>query len=89
MWVSELVDEYQLEEEEGVWNKAGRTVVPPDDMLRQELKSSHNHPTVGLLRIKKTLLAMAHNYWWPKMGEFITGYMKGCGICQATKASTT
>lgn len=90
MWVSKLVDEHQLVEEDGVWNKAGRAVVALDDALRKEiLTNSHNHPAAGHPRIKKTLLAVARNYWWPKMGEFIMGYVKGCSVCQATKASMT
>ena len=89
VWVFEQTEQQQLEEVDRIWHKEGRAVVPPDEGLRREiLKNTHDHHVAGHPRIKKTLLAVIRNYWWPKMGEFVTNYMKGCGVCQETKPST-
>ena len=89
VWVFEQAEQQELEEAEGIWHKGGRAVVPPDENLRREiLKNAHDHRTAGHPGIKKTLLAVIRNYWWPKMGEFVTNYVKGCGICQETKPGT-
>jgi hypothetical protein len=67
----------------------GRAVIPEDQELRcQVVATAHNHATAGHPGIKGTLQLMARNYWWPKMADFITSYVKGCATCQATKAST-
>ena len=88
VWVFEQAEQQRLEEEDGVWHKEGHAVVPPDEDLRREiLKNAHDHRVAGHPGIKKTLLAVIRNYWWPKMGEFVTNYMKGCGVCQETKPS--
>ena len=64
-------------------------MVPPDEDLRREiLRNAHDHRIAGHPGIKKTLLAVIRNYWWPKMGEFVTNYVKGCGVCQETKPGT-
>ena len=80
VWVFEQNEQQGLEETDGIWHKQGRAVVPPDEDLRREiLRNAHDHRTAGHPRIKKTLLTVIRNYWWPKMGEFVTNYVKGCG----------
>ena len=51
-------------------------------------RASHNHATAGHPGIKGTIQLVARNYWWPRMGDFILSYVKGCAQCQATKLST-
>ena len=66
----------------------GRAVVPDNDKLRRKITASaHNHAMVGHPGIKGTLQLVARNYWWPRMVDFVTGYVKGCARCQETKAS--
>jgi hypothetical protein len=89
VWVFEQAEQQELEETDGIWHKQGRAVVPPDEDLRREiLRNAHDHRIAGHPGIKKTLLAVIRNYWWPKMGEFVTNYVKGCGVCQETKPGT-
>ena len=89
VWIFEQAEQHQLEDGGGIWHKEGHTVVLPDNDLRREiLRNTHDHCAAGHPRIKKTLLAVIRNYWWPKMGEFITSYVKGCSICQETKPGT-
>ena len=52
------------------------------------MAASHDHATAGHPGIKGTLQLVARNYWWPRMADFITAYVKGCMTCQATKPST-
>ena len=83
------MEQHQLEEGDGTWHKEGHTVVPLDEDLRREiLRNTHDHCAAGHPGIKKTLLMVIRNYWWPKMGEFVTNYVKGCSVCQETKPGT-
>ena len=52
------------------------------------MAASHDHATAGHPEIKGTLQLVARNYWWPRMADFITAYVKGCATCQATKPIT-
>ena len=77
---------HSLTREQGIWVIRGRVVVPEDTDLRWEiLNLMHNHSTAGHPGAKKMLLLIARNYWWPRMANFISQYVKGCGVCQATK----
>jgi Integrase zinc binding domain len=31
---------------------------------------------------------LTRDYWWPTVKEFVTSYIKGCAICQSSKANT-
>jgi hypothetical protein len=48
----------------------------------------HDTTTAGHPGAASTLLAIAKDYWWPKMKDFIHAYVKGCATCQMTKANT-
>ena len=77
---------YSLTREQGTWVMRGHVVIPEDAALcREILKLTHDHSTAGHPGAKKTLLLTARNYWWPKMADFMTQYVKGCRVCQATK----
>ena len=69
-----------------VWEYQGKAIIPDDDNLkRQILRLYHNHPLArhpGILRTEKLV---NKDYWWPDMHQFVEGYVKGCGTCQATK----
>jgi Integrase zinc binding domain len=87
--LEEWKNKYEINVSDGMWVQNGRGVVPEDPELRREiLRASHDHAMVGHPRIKGTLQLTARNYWWPKMGDFVLSYMKGCAQCQATKPST-
>ena len=87
--LEEWKDKYEINMSNGMWVQNGRGVVPEDLELRREIvRASHDHATAGHPEIKGTLQLTARNYWWPRMGDFILSYMKGCAQCQATKPST-
>jgi len=37
----------------------------------------------------KTLALLNRNYWWPRMKNFTTQYIRGCALCQSCKNITT
>ena len=53
------------------------------------LKIYHDGPTAGHPGRAKTVLGLAHDYWWPTMRRFVDKYVEGCAICQANKVVTT
>ena len=69
-----------------MWEYQGRVVVPNDeDLKRQILRLYHDHLLAGhpgILRMEKLI---AKDYWWSGLHQFVEGYVKGCGVCQATK----
>ena len=70
---------------DGIWENQGRVVVPDDDNLkRQILRLYHDHPLAGHPGILRTERLVAKDYWWLTMHQFVEGYVKGCGMCQAT-----
>jgi hypothetical protein len=87
--MEEWKEKYGLIIDNGTWTLNGRAIVPENDDLRREIvAASHDHATAGHPGIKGTLQLVARNYWWPRMADFITAYIKGCTTCQATKPST-
>jgi Integrase zinc binding domain len=60
-----------------------------DNELRREVSSLyHDHHLAGHPGISKTLDLLTHNYWWPTVKDFVTSYIKGCAVCQSSKANT-
>jgi hypothetical protein len=73
-----------------VWWNADHLVVVEDIALRRGVTSLyHDSTTVGHPGIFKTCQLLSRDYWWPKLGEFVTDYIKGCAVCQSTKPNTT
>lgn len=72
--------------EDGIVLHRGRIYVPDDQQLRRDLlKLFHDSPVAGHSGKHKTLELISRDYWWPNMSNFVKEYVKGCGICQATK----
>ena len=45
----------------------------------------HNDPTARHPGRDETIHKMCQKYYWPKMKEWITDYIKGCATCQQVK----
>ena len=72
------------------WYQGERLMVIEDNHLQRGIMALyHDSLTGGHPGILKTCLMIAKDYWWPNLKEFITNYIKGCAICQATKSKTT
>jgi Integrase zinc binding domain len=48
----------------------------------------HDHRLAGHPGISKTLDLLTRDYWWPTVKDFVTSYVKGCAVCQSSKANT-
>ena len=70
-------------------NPKGKITIPPIlEVKRGIMTLMHDHPTVGHPGRDETLRRTWEKYWWPKMKEWITDYMKGCAVCQQKKILT-
>jgi hypothetical protein len=67
----------------------GKVHVPPlDKVKRGIMQLVHDHPSAGHPGWDKTLWKTQERYYWPKMKEWITEYVKGCATCQQNKILT-
>lgn len=61
-------------------------VVVPESKRSKVLQECHDQVTSGHLGIEKSYSRLACDYYWPGMFRDVVKYIKGCRICQATKA---
>jgi hypothetical protein len=82
------IDPHQLKQHQGTWYKDGRQVVTGDiEAKRYIIQSHHDSPVYGHPGISKTIQLTERLYWWPKMRQEITEYVKGCTECQRHKVN--
>jgi Integrase zinc binding domain len=80
---------FNLTESDSAWYCGSTLVVVEDNTLRREVSSLyHDHRLAGHPGISKTLELLTRDYWWPTVKDFITSYVKGCVVCQSSKANT-
>jgi Integrase zinc binding domain len=85
LWASR----FNLTESDSAWYHGSALVVVEDNELRREVSSLyHDHCLVGHPGISKTLDLLTWDYWWPTVKDFVTSYVKGCAVCQSSKANT-
>ena len=58
------------------------------EVRRRILKSCHDHPTMGHPGRDETLRKVKEQFWWPRMKESVSDYVKGCAVCQQSKILT-
>jgi hypothetical protein len=77
------IDPHQLKQHQNVWYKDRRQVVTGDlEAKRHLIQSHHDSPVYGHPGISKTIQLTERLYWWPRMQQDITEYVKGCAECQ-------
>jgi hypothetical protein len=82
------IDPHQLKRHQNIWYKDGRQVIMGDIKAKRYIIQSHHDPPVhGHPGISKTIQLIERLYWWPKMREDITEYVKGCAECQHHKVN--
>jgi hypothetical protein len=82
------VDPHQLKQHQGTWYKDARQVVTGNiEAKRHIIQSHHDSPVHGHPGISKTVQLTERLYWWPKMRQDITEYVKGCVECQWHKVN--
>ena len=85
----------RLREEVGIqlkgngWYHNDALVVLDDKLQRKVLEIYHDHEMAGHPGILKTYTIIKSNFWWPKQKEYVTKYIQGCAVYQATKSGTT
>jgi Integrase zinc binding domain/RNase H-like domain found in reverse transcriptase len=80
---------FNLTEIDSAWYHGSTLVVVEDNKLRREVLSLyHDHCLVGHPGMSKTLDLLTRDYWWPTVKDFVTSYVKGCAVCQSSKANT-
>ena len=76
----------ELENENGVLYRKNLLWVPKG-LLQRILESEHNTKVAGHMGQDKTIELIRRNFWWPKMNERITDFVRSCPECQQNKAS--
>jgi transposase InsO family protein len=80
---------YKCNKRRGYLHKGRALVVLKDQDLRREiLRQYHDGSTAGHPGVWKTYKAVREDYWWPRMQDTITNYVKGCATCQQNKTIT-
>lgn len=60
-------------------------LVVPKPLRSRVLYQHHDTPTAGHLGTFKTNRRIAANYYWPRMAQDISHYVRSCEVCQAHK----
>jgi Integrase zinc binding domain/Chromo (CHRromatin Organisation MOdifier) domain len=85
LWASH----FNLTETDSAWYHGSALVVVEDNELRREVSSLyHDHHLAGHPGISKTLDLLTRDYWWLTVKDFVMSYIKGCAVCQSSKANT-
>jgi hypothetical protein len=64
----------------------GKVHVPPlDEVKRGIMYLVHDHPSARHPGCDETIWETQERYYWLKMKEWITEYVKGCTTCQQNK----
>ena len=64
-----------------------RTCIPDSPELKLLLMSEgHDAVTSGHLGVENTYAALSRRFFWPRMGRSVEKFVRGCSICQRTKA---
>jgi hypothetical protein len=67
----------------------GKVCVPLlNEVKRGIMQLVHDHPSAGHPGRDETIQKMQERYYWPRMKDRITEYIKGCAICQQNKIIT-
>ena len=56
------------------------------DLQTHVLKACHDHPLAGHPGQTKTLELICQDYFWPKMCDDVTAFVKSCVTCGQVKA---
>lgn len=70
---------------DGLLYKDNLLYLPSNETRLHVLKKLHDHPTSGHFGISRTIDLVSRNYWFPKIKQFITDYVKSCS-CVTTKS---
>jgi hypothetical protein len=70
------------------WTKNGHPVVLNDvELIHALVRHYHDTATAAYPGAAATLLALARDFWFPKMKDFVHAYVKRCAVCQTNKSN--
>ena len=61
-------------------------VLEGQDLCLWVLRAKHDHVLAGHFGQSKTLSLVCREYFWPKLWEFVTDYVKSCSVCARNKS---
>ena len=83
------IDPHNLKKINGEWWKGRCKVITMG--LEQKwniIRAYHDLPAYGHPGISRTKDLVETYYWWPRMGQDVYNYVKGCTDCQCHKVNT-
>jgi hypothetical protein len=87
--IAQMAKVHQLDSVNHHWTKTGRPVVPNHmELMRELVRHYHDTSTAAHPGAASTLFALARDFWFPKMKEFVQAYVKGCTTYQMNKSNT-
>jgi len=57
----------------------------PKDFCTRVLELHHDSVTAGHFGVSKTFDLINHNFWWPKLRNYVRNFIKSCDICCKAK----
>jgi hypothetical protein len=73
---------YKLMTKQGNSAKKVKLIYLPSSMVNNLLQAYHTDPLGGHFGIQRTYLKVKNKFWWPKMKQSISQYIKSCLPCQ-------
>lgn len=67
-----------------IWKK-----VVPESKRAETIKQFHDKASAAHLGFYKTWQKLQTHFYWPKMREDVSRYVKSCAVCKAAKAPNT
>ena len=87
-WFKDPSNKQDLEEEDGLYFKSQRLVVPDVGRLRAEIMiEEHDTPYGGHQGRDRTVERIGRMFWWPSINKDIETFVKTCHACQQNKVS--
>ena len=78
---------HEIQRKQGKWWKWGALVVTsPEFFAKTILQDFHDAPTAGHMGTFQTFKQVSKEYWWPRIKDFVKGYVRGCAVCQKNKS---
>ena len=86
-WFSNPSNLGDLDEEDGLYHKDYRLVVPDSGRLRAEIMvEEHDTPYGGHQGRDRTIERIGRMFWWPTINKDIETFVKTCHACQIGRA---
>ena len=70
------------------WNGRRKVITMGPEQRRNIIRAYHDLPAYGHPGISRTKDLVEAYYWWPRMGQDVYDYVKGCADCQRHKVNT-